>query len=60
MTTRTQHMKLATCMALFQGWRRITGRTTHDYGPTLATAKEDMVKDRIRAMRPQCSWNEIA
>ena len=60
MTTQTRHMRLATCMALFQNWRAVSGRKTHDNGPTLSMAKEQLIERRIHKMRPEYSWPEIA
>jgi len=61
-----RYMRYKTCMALFQRWRRLTGRTTHEVQvsdhdkATIKEIKEAMIRERLQEMRPDHTYGEIA
>lgn len=57
-------MRMSTTMRLFQAWRRITGRPTHEKAdPKTATIEDleaELIKERCDEMRPHYTWEQIA
>ena len=61
-----RYMRYTTCMALFQQWRRRTGRPTHEMTvddrdrAKLDDIEEAIIRQRLDAMRPGHSYQDIA